>query len=273
MIWGFAAIGNDSLTDSDNYYRYYNKSIFWTNREAREVALNFSITDIKRYFSSIKDQLPTGKKSFGIGVWSPVFDIRAIVNGTSWGSYTGIFKYAGKSLDGSFSLAQIKDKVWKDFLKSSMESCIDCVAKSGDPEKLGQTFREKALVLNKHARYSCVPLIMAPPMRLAPFRTPSSKPLNSEEATAPARNYGGMSLRPISKPAVEDGRNQRLEMGSLAERRNRRKSMIRGKQPKVTKPIRKMLYSPSRNPVHKQPPRKLKLRTTNSRTKSASCSI
>ena len=49
-------------------------------------------------------------------------------------------------------------KEWSGFLKSRLESCIECVTGSGDPEKLGETLKKKALALNNYASYSCTDL-------------------------------------------------------------------------------------------------------------------
>jgi transposase len=109
---------------------------------------------------------------------------------------------------------------------------------------------------------------MAPQLRNQPFRTPSPEPLASREATttkkckffdALARSGGTKSLRRISadcKIAESTGRKwkkQWANMGSLAKRRTRPRSSILGHKSKVTKSMYKMLVSPLRNPVRKQP--------------------
>lgn len=109
---------------------------------------------------------------------------------------------------------------------------------------------------------------MAPPTRLNPLRTPSPEPLAGGEATtrrkckffdALARNAGSKSLRRISsdcKISESCGRKwkKQLEtMGSEAKRKTRQRSSILGRKSKVTKSMCKMLCSPTRNPVRKQP--------------------
>jgi hypothetical protein len=42
-------------------------------------------------------------------------------------------------------------KEWSRFLKSIIEACIDCVAGSHDPEKLGEIWKKDGLALNKYA--------------------------------------------------------------------------------------------------------------------------
>jgi hypothetical protein len=158
-IWGFAAV----CDDRGDYCRYYNYPIFLTNREAREVALNFTIPDLEKYFLSIKDQLPTRVQSFQFIAKSPVFEIRTLINATSGGSHSLTFKYAGKELKVALSLYKVGGgeklvKEWSGFLKSSLESCVDCVTGSDDPEKLGETLRKDALALNNYASYSCTDL-------------------------------------------------------------------------------------------------------------------
>ncbi len=109
---------------------------------------------------------------------------------------------------------------------------------------------------------------MAPPTRNNPFRTPSPEPLANQEATtrrkckffdALARDGSTKSLRRISKErgigesTGRDWKKQREIMGSEAKRRTRPRSSILGANSRVTKAECKMLVSPSRNPVRKQP--------------------
>ena len=117
-----------------------------------------TINDLKNYFLSIQDQLPTSLETFQFITKSPVFDIRIFINTTSGGSYIAVFKYAGKKLCVKFALYSLQGKEWSDFLKASIESCIDCVADSGNPEKLGETWKKDALALNKYTAYSCTNL-------------------------------------------------------------------------------------------------------------------
>jgi transposase len=109
---------------------------------------------------------------------------------------------------------------------------------------------------------------MAPPTRRNPLRTPSPQPLASGEATttrkckffnALARSSGSKSLRQISadcKISEACGRKwkeQLEEIGSLAKRKTWQRSQVLGRKSKVTKSMCKMLVSPTRNPVRKQP--------------------
>jgi hypothetical protein len=109
---------------------------------------------------------------------------------------------------------------------------------------------------------------MPPTTRSTRFQTPPPEPLAGREATttrkcrffdALARDGGTKSLRRISKDCGIDektGRNwrdQHMNMGSLARRSTRQRSSILGHKSKVTKSMAKMLVSPSRNPVRKQP--------------------
>ncbi len=109
---------------------------------------------------------------------------------------------------------------------------------------------------------------MAPPTRLQPFRTPSPEPLAGKEATtrrkckffdALARNAGTKSLRSISRQCGIGERTGRVwrdqwkAMGSEAKRRTRQRSSILGRNSKVSKAECKLLVSPTRNPVRKQP--------------------
>lgn len=109
---------------------------------------------------------------------------------------------------------------------------------------------------------------MAPPTRSNPFRTPSPEPLAGKEATtrrkckffdALARSGTSRSTRSISKEcgiSESTGRywkKQHLELGSLAKKPTRQRSSILGGKSKVTKSMCKMLVSPSRNPLRKQP--------------------
>ena len=109
---------------------------------------------------------------------------------------------------------------------------------------------------------------MAPTRRSQSFRTPSPEPLANKEATttrktrfynALAREGDTKSLRQISKDnkiSEKTGRRwkaQYLEMGELAKRRTRPRSKVLGHKSRVSKSTCKMLVSPSRNPVRKQP--------------------
>ena len=109
---------------------------------------------------------------------------------------------------------------------------------------------------------------MAPPTRLNPLRTPSPEPLAGREATttrkckffnALARDGGSKSLRQIStdcKISEACGRKwkkQQEELGPLAKRKTRPNSKVLGRKSRVSKSVCKMLCSPSRNPVRKQP--------------------
>jgi hypothetical protein len=158
-IWGFAAV----CDDRSDYCRYYNYPIFLTNKEAREVALNFTIPDIEKHFLSIKDQLPTSYQNFQFIAKSPMFDICTFVNATSSGNHLLTFKYAEKGLKVALSLHKVKVgggeklvKEWSGFLKSSLEFGVDYITGSDDPEKLGETLRKDALALNNYASYSCI---------------------------------------------------------------------------------------------------------------------
>ncbi|PMD55347.1 uncharacterized protein K444DRAFT_617795 [Hyaloscypha bicolor E] len=134
-----------------------------------EAGLQFdTIHDLKNYFLSIKDQLPTSVKPFHFTAKSPVFDIHTYVNATGGGTYIAVFEYDGKKLRVALSLFGIqglgfgdgKDRIkeWSRFLKSTIEACIDCVAGSYDPEKLGEILKKDALALNVYAAYSCTKL-------------------------------------------------------------------------------------------------------------------
>ncbi|KUJ06774.1 uncharacterized protein LY89DRAFT_396661 [Mollisia scopiformis] len=109
---------------------------------------------------------------------------------------------------------------------------------------------------------------MAPPTRSNPFKTPSPEPLANKEATttrkcryfdAMRRDRGVRSRRAIAADCgITEGtaRNwdrKYKEIGSLALRRTRLRSAILGHKSKVTKSMCKLLVSPSRNPVRKQP--------------------
>ena len=109
---------------------------------------------------------------------------------------------------------------------------------------------------------------MAPPTRLNPFRTPSPEPLAGREATTRrkckffdtlATYRGSRSLRSISKQCGissscgDKWKEQWDSMGSEAKRKTRTKSQALRAKSKVTKSMCKMLCSPSRNPVRKQP--------------------
>jgi hypothetical protein len=111
-------------------------------------------------------------------------------------------------------------------------------------------------------------LDMAPPTRLNPLRTPSPDPLDGHEATtrrkckfydALTNSKGAIPLNSISaKCGISEAcgrlwKQQWMDMGSEAKRRLRPRSEILGRKSKVSKSICKMLCSPSRNPVRKQP--------------------
>jgi transposase len=109
---------------------------------------------------------------------------------------------------------------------------------------------------------------MAPHLRGQRFHTPSPEPLSNREATttrrcrffdALSRDGGSKSLRSISKDCGigettgRDWKKQFESMGSLAKRKTRKRSTKLGRPSKVLKLTCKMLVSPSRNPVRKQP--------------------
>ncbi|PQE30407.1 phosphoribosylformylglycinamidine cyclo-ligase protein [Rutstroemia sp. NJR-2017a WRK4] len=109
---------------------------------------------------------------------------------------------------------------------------------------------------------------MAPPTRSRPFRTPTPEPLNGKEADTPrksayfvalARDGGKKAYSTIAKECniapstARDWRHQYENMGAVAKRHLRPRSKILGRKSKVTKSMCKMLVSPSRNPVRKQP--------------------
>ena len=109
---------------------------------------------------------------------------------------------------------------------------------------------------------------MAHNLRGQPFQTPSPEPLAGKEATttrrcrfydALSRNTGSKSLHSISKECnipESTGRfwkQQYDNMGSLAKRRTWQRSKALGRPSRVTKSTCKLLVSPSRNPVRKQP--------------------
>ena len=111
-------------------------------------------------------------------------------------------------------------------------------------------------------------VIIAPPTRLNPFRTPSPEPLNGRDTTtrrkyrffdALVRNKGARGLSRISAScgiSESCGRKWQKEwinLGSEAKRRLRPRLQILRRKSKVTKAAYKMLCSPSRNPVRKQP--------------------
>jgi len=111
-------------------------------------------------------------------------------------------------------------------------------------------------------------LIMAPPTRLNPLRTPSPEPLAGREATttrkckfynALARDGESKSLRwisadcKISEAYSRKWKKQLKEMGPIAKRKTRQRSQVLRRKSKVTKSMCKLLVSPSRNPVRKQP--------------------
>ena len=109
---------------------------------------------------------------------------------------------------------------------------------------------------------------MAPPTCCNPFRTPSPEPLAGKEATttrkckffdALAREGGTKSLHRISQDTgiseacSRKWKNQYKDLGPLAKRKTRQRSQVLGRKSKVTKSMCKMLVSPIRNPVRKQP--------------------
>ncbi len=57
----------------------------------------------------------------------------------------------------------------------------------------------------------------------------------------------------ISEACGRKWKEQRKELGPLAKRKTRQRSQVLGRKSKVTKSICKMLCSPTRNPVRKQP--------------------
>jgi transposase len=109
---------------------------------------------------------------------------------------------------------------------------------------------------------------MAHNLRSQPFHTPSPEPLASKEATttrrtrffdAMSQNAGSKSLRSIANEChihESIGRKWKKQydnMGSTAKRRVRPTSTVLGRRSRVSKSTCKMLVSPSRNPVRKQP--------------------
>ncbi|PQE11533.1 hypothetical protein CJF31_00011044 [Rutstroemia sp. NJR-2017a BVV2] len=109
---------------------------------------------------------------------------------------------------------------------------------------------------------------MAPPTRLRPFRTPSPGPLGGGEADTPrktmffnalAQEGNSKAVRTIAKEygiAKSTGqkwRKQYLDMGEEAKRHTRPRSKVLGRNSRVTKSMCKMLVSPSKNPIRKQP--------------------
>ncbi|KAF2174545.1 hypothetical protein K469DRAFT_707336 [Zopfia rhizophila CBS 207.26] len=109
---------------------------------------------------------------------------------------------------------------------------------------------------------------MAPPTRLDPFRTPSPEPLAGREATTRRKCKffdaltSSKGLIPLCRISAKCGisescgrlwKDQFMNMGSEAKRRLRPRSEILGRTSRVSKSMCKMLCSPSRNPVRKQP--------------------
>jgi len=109
---------------------------------------------------------------------------------------------------------------------------------------------------------------MAPTLRGARFQTPSPEPLAGKDATttrkckfydALARDGGTKSMRRIVKDCgISEGtgrywKKQWESLGPLAKRSTRKRSTIVGRNSKISKSTCKMLVSPSRNPVQKQP--------------------
>ncbi|PQE33963.1 hypothetical protein CJF32_00002810 [Rutstroemia sp. NJR-2017a WRK4] len=109
---------------------------------------------------------------------------------------------------------------------------------------------------------------MAPLTRSRPFRTPTPEPLNGKEADTPRKSAyfvalacdgGKKAYSTIAKECnivpstARDWRYQYENMGTVAKRYLRPRSKILGRKSKVTKSMCKMLVSPSRNPVRKQP--------------------
>ncbi|PQE16394.1 hypothetical protein CJF31_00009603 [Rutstroemia sp. NJR-2017a BVV2] len=109
---------------------------------------------------------------------------------------------------------------------------------------------------------------MAPPTHLRPFRTPSPTPLRGKEADTPrktqffnalARKGNSKAIRTIAKEyciaesTARKWRQQYLDIGEEAKRYTRARSKVLGHNSRVTKSICKMLVSPSKNPVRKQP--------------------
>jgi hypothetical protein len=110
-------------------------------------------------------------------------------------------------------------------------------------------------------------LIMAPPTRSNPFRTPFPEPLTGKEATttkkckffnALARDGTTKSGRTItttvgiSEVCSRKWKKQLEELGPIVKRKTRQRSQVLGRKSKVTKSIYKILYSLSRNPIRKQ---------------------
>jgi hypothetical protein len=67
-----------------------------------------TIHDLKNYFLSIKDQLPTSVENFDFIAKSPVFEIHTFVNATGGGSYTTLFEYDEKKLTVAFSVLEYR---------------------------------------------------------------------------------------------------------------------------------------------------------------------
>ena len=111
-------------------------------------------------------------------------------------------------------------------------------------------------------------VIMAPPTRLNPYRTPPRSPLAGRDATTRRRtkffdaltdNKGAIPLTRISKKcgiSESCGRKWKeiwQNEGDEGKRHPRQRSKVLGRNSQVTKSMCKMLCSPSRNPVRKQP--------------------
>lgn len=109
---------------------------------------------------------------------------------------------------------------------------------------------------------------MAPPTRLNPFRTPTPEPLDGKEADTirKARYFNALAKESgfksqaqiardcgISESCGRKWKEQRMTMGITALRSTRKTSEILGHKSQVSKATCKMLVSPSRNPVRKQP--------------------
>ena len=109
---------------------------------------------------------------------------------------------------------------------------------------------------------------MAPPTRLNPYRTPPRSPLAGRDATTRRRtkffdaltdNKGAIPLTRISKKcgiSESCGRKWKeiwQNEGDEGKRHPRQRSKVLGRNSRVTKSMCKMLCSPSRNPVRKQP--------------------
>lgn len=109
---------------------------------------------------------------------------------------------------------------------------------------------------------------MAPPTRLNPYRTPPRSPLTGRDATTRRRtkffdaltdSKGAIPLTRISqKCGISESCGRKWKEiwqneGDEGKRHPRQRSKVLGRNSRVTKSMCKMLCSPSRNPVRKQP--------------------